>query len=644
MKPVALRIMVMLQFVFAVDSYAQYNFDTYFSGAKKDIAANNYTEAIEKLNICLSVKPNNGEVLFFRGVAKYSLYDDIGAEQDLTAVLSSGSMVYYDAFLYRSLVRYRLGNYQGAIDDITKVIEKQPTNAKLYVERGFGFLANNDFNAALADCKKALSMNWFSEEVYVCKAAAEDALAEYDNALSDYNQVLKINPVNKDAYVRRGMTKYKMENYNEAIEDYNHAIKIDSACTFAYYNRAAAEIKLNDTKKAMSDYDTVLYFEPRNAYAYFDRAVLFSNLQKYRAAIADFDKVLLLNPDNIQALFNRAKLKQNIKNFKAAIIDYDKIIKLYPYFTEAYYNRSQCKYNLKDFAGSKKDLETGKMMSEVLHAKSSTQLSRDSVILANLTHLSADFNAAASPANDTVSIGFLPVFYLSEKDSSSPGNFYYSLLLDKINKKKKAVFCFTNVQPRQSAASGNNLNYMNADSITVTKNNADEILSIAILKTNMLLLNDAGEYYDKIIEKDGGNAIAYFARAVNTCRQVETMNDANEPYMLSNASHTIVKNKRNEKCKSALADFTKAIQLQPSFTFAYYNRAYMKTLLQDFDGAMKDYDTALRLNADFAEALYNEGFLLYYLNNRQQACANFSKAGELGITESYFIMKRYCNK
>ncbi|MEO5569523.1 MAG: tetratricopeptide repeat protein [Bacteroidia bacterium] len=617
MKPVTLLISVLLQLVLAIDSSGQYNFDSYFAGAKKDIGDNNYTAAIEKLNICITVKPNSREVFFYRGVCKYSLYDNTGAEQDLTTALSSASVFYYDAFLYRSLVRYRLGNYRGAIDDISKVIEKQPGNAKYYVERAFAFLAANDFNAALSDCRKALALKGYSEDVYICKAAAEDALADYDNALPDYDQALKINPVNKDALVRRGMTKYKMEKYNEAIDDYNHAIYIDSACTFAYYNRAEAEIKLNNTKKALSDYDTVLFFEPRNAYAYFGRAVLFSNLQKYKAAIADFDKVLLLNPDNIQALFNRAKLKQNIKSYKAAVVDYDKVIELYPYFTEAYYNRAQCKYSLKDFAGSKKDLETGNMMSEVLHAKNSLQLSRDSMILANLNQLSTGFNAGASPANDTISIGFLPVFYLSEKDSASAVHFYYSPLLDKLNKKKKVVFCFTNAAMQPVAGSGSKQRFINDDSIAVNKNNADEILSMALVKTNMLLLNDARAYYDKIIEKDAVNAIAYFARAVNTCREIETMSDANEPYMLSSASHTIVLNKRNDKCKSALADFTKAIQLQPSFTFAYYNRANVKSLLQDFDGAMKDYDTALRLNPVFAEALYNEGFLLYYLNNKQ---------------------------
>jgi tetratricopeptide (TPR) repeat protein len=294
--------------------------------------------------------------------------------------------------------------------------------------------------------------------------------------------------------------------------------------------------------------------------------------------------------------------------------------------------------------GQKKDLETGKVMSEVLHSKNNSQLSRDSVILANLSHLSADFYTIPSSANDTISVGFLPLFYLAEKYSSLSGHYYYSPLLDKINKKKKAAFCFTNVQATSVINAANNTLLINSDSVAVNKNNADDLLSIAIEKTNMSLLNDAQGYYDKIIQNDANNAIAYFARAVNTCREIEMMSSDNEPYMLSNSSHTIVQNKKNEKCKSALADFTKALQLQPSFTFAYYNRANVKSLLQDFDGAMKDYDTALKLNPDFAESLYNEGFLLYYLNNKQEACANFSKAGELGISESYDIMKRYCSK
>lgn len=630
-----------LHLMFSTNTSAQYNFNKFLADAGKNIMDSNFTEAIQKLNICIQVEPTNKEVYFYRGICKYSLYDNIGAEQDYTTALSGYSPVFYDAYHNRALVRYRLGNYKGAIEDLNKVIEKEPNNPKLYIERGFNLLASSDFNAALNDCKKALKLKWLGADLFLCKASAEDALADYKNALCDYDAAININPGDIDLYVRRGMTKFKMESISDAIDDYNYAIKIDSACTFAYFNRAESEAKMGEYKKALADYNKVLAYEPRNAYAYFNRAVLFSNMHMVKSAIEDFDKVLILNPDNIQAFFNRAKLKQNINNFKGALNDYDRVIELYPYFLEAYYNRAQVKYNLRDSSGAKQDIETGKVMSEVFHSKNTVQLSRDSVLLSNLFRLNADFDNSSSVKTDTVIAGFLPLFYITEKDSNSQGDYSYIPQPHNLNNKNEIFYFSTRELMISFSPDENEITHQNDSTIS---GKVDEFLTVAIRKTNMLLLNEARKYYDKIIYLEPGNAIAWFARGVNTCREIEMEGNLIGPIINFNSSHTIVQNEMNEKCKSALADFSKALQLQPNLTFAYYNRAKVKCILQDYEGALKDYETAVKINPGFAEAFYNKGFLLYYLNNRGQACSDFSKAGGLGLDIAYNIMKRFCFK
>ena len=146
------------------------------------------------------------------------------------------------------------------------------------------------------------------------------------------------------------------------------------------------------------------------------------------------NKVLQINPENVQALFNRAKLKKINKDYKGAIKDYDKIIKLYPYFLEAYYNRAEIKYILHDAAGAKKDMETGQMMSDVFHAKSNSQLSRDSTLIAGLFRLNADFENTPKTAIDTLNIQFQSFFYISENSELENGLSINSHLLNKINK------------------------------------------------------------------------------------------------------------------------------------------------------------------------------------------------------------------
>ncbi len=613
------------------NAFAQYRVEVFLESAKRDIENNNYLDAINKLNLCIATEPSNVEAYFFRAACKYSLFDNIGAEQDFSSALTKYSPYFYDAFQYRAQVRYRLGNYNGALEDVNMAISKQSKNEKLLVERAFIKLAMGNYYSAIQDCNDALNKNILSADVYLCKAAAENALSDYSNAISDYDQAIRITPENEDAYVRRGIVKYNLEDLNGAIQDYNYAIKLDSACSFAYYNRAEAMIKLNDNKSALNDYNIVVFYEPQNSYAYFNRGVLYSNMSQPKNAIDDFNKVLQINPNNIQALFNRAKLKQNAKDQKGAIQDYDKIIELYPYFMEAYFNRAQIKYNLNDKIGANKDLETGKIMSEVFHSKNTTQLSRDSTLMTNLLHLSANFNNSANSNIDTLNIQFQPIFYILPKIGSDNSIYVLSPLLNKIKEETGKSFAFTNHELAVVDS-----NSMKSEIIFTGWENI-------IQKTNIFYVKEAKELINELIQRDSINALAYFQRAIISYREIELLSE----YLDSNSSPygSTSENKLSEqdKWKSIVNDFTKALQLQPAFSIAYFNRANVKCRLLDFEGALKDYEMAIKIDPRFAEAHYNSGFVMYYLNLKNNACIEFSKAGELGIKSSYSFIKKYCS-
>jgi tetratricopeptide (TPR) repeat protein len=60
--------------------------------------------------------------------------------------------------------------------------------------------------------------------------------------------------------------------------------------------------------------------------------------------------------------------------------------------------------------------------------------------------------------------------------------------------------------------------------------------------------------------------------------------------------------------------------------------------------AINDFSRAIALQNDFAEAWYNRGLLSILLNENNLGCGDLSRAGELGITDAYRVMKRYCYK
>ena len=92
----------------------------------------------------------------------------------------------------------------------------------------------------------------------------------------------------------------------------------------------------------------------------------------------------------------------------------------------------------------------------------------------------------------------------------------------------------------------------------------------------------------------------------------------------------------------AIADFNKAIQLNPDFALAYRNRGNTKQNLKDYTGAIVDFNKAIQLNPDYALAYYNRGNTKTYLNDLAGACTDWTKAGELGSTDALTNIQKFC--
>ena len=89
-----------------------------------------------------------------------------------------------------------------------------------------------------------------------------------------------------------------------------------------------------------------------------------------------------------------------------------------------------------------------------------------------------------------------------------------------------------------------------------------------------------------------------------------------------------------------IRDYDRVIQLNPSFVFAYFNRANLRCAQRDFRAAIVDYDEAIRRDPDFAAAYFNRGLAKLSLGQATDGIADLSKAGELGIYNAYNIIKR----
>ncbi len=92
----------------------------------------------------------------------------------------------------------------------------------------------------------------------------------------------------------------------------------------------------------------------------------------------------------------------------------------------------------------------------------------------------------------------------------------------------------------------------------------------------------------------------------------------------------------------ALADFDKAIELNPKNATFYYNRGALKDRLEDTKGAIEDYNNVIALDSNNAWAYSNRGYAKYKLGHINEACLDWYKSQELGLEKANRMIKKYC--
>lgn len=120
-----------------------------------------------------------------------------------------------------------------------------------------------------------------------------------------------------------------------------------------------------------------------------------------------------------------------------------------------------------------------------------------------------------------------------------------------------------------------------------------------------------------------------FKDAINKINQsIELKRDWEIPYF-----YRAVASQALEKFDDAMLDYTKAIQLNPRMTDAYYNRAYInltrKDINPDLQKTADDLEKALELDPKFIDALYAMAALQKKLENYHAALEYLEKLLQL---------------
>ena len=92
----------------------------------------------------------------------------------------------------------------------------------------------------------------------------------------------------------------------------------------------------------------------------------------------------------------------------------------------------------------------------------------------------------------------------------------------------------------------------------------------------------------------------------------------------------------------AIANYSKAIEIDPKLPVSYKLRARLYEKKSRYDKAISDYTQAIELNPKDAEAFNKRGLCHFQLGQFEKVCPDLKQACELGLCESYEGLKLMC--
>ncbi len=168
------------------------------------------------------------------------------------------------------------------------------------------------------------------------------AEVNYQSALASYDKALEFQPDNDQTWYNRGVTLGELGRYDDAIKTYDKALEIRSENDQAWTNRGVALGRLGRYEEAITSVDKALEIKPDNDRAWTNRGVALGSLGRYEEALTSYGKALEIKPNDDQVWYNWGGALLDLGRYEEAISSYDKALEFKPDKHQAFYNKACC--------------------------------------------------------------------------------------------------------------------------------------------------------------------------------------------------------------------------------------------------------------------------------------------------------------
>ena len=657
---------------------AQWDRDVFMFRGRQALSDGKYAAAIENFNVLARLDSTDYWTFFFRGIAKYDLGDLRGAGRDFSTSVRLNP-VFTEGYRVRAMTFNRTGDYEKALEDLQRALELRPGMNSLYYSRALTYYFSHRYEEAVGDFDLYIRRDPTDAGAYTYRGDAYLALGDTLKAMRDYDKAIETDRFDANAYLHRGGLHSDLGDHRKGIEDLDKAIALDSASTFFHFHRGLMYAKMHDFKAAIADLDEVLKADPGNSLTLYNRSLMYAQVGEYEKAVDDMDRVINVNPRNVLAYFNRAGYFMSTGKWHDALADYDSAIELYPDFAKAYMNRSYVKNMLGRKRESKRDYETARQKVREYEEKNAavagtfadTTRAYSSFISFDADFARKDFDDELLQHRD-VDIRLKPMFkFRMASRPQASGNIlgrgYESALIERFRASVPVILVVNNADTLKAPSLASSLDFiLSGDSSEGAGRNpvppARAAFVRGIYEVQNKQYNSALGWFDKAVKLCGADgdkdpyapiyqAFYLMNRGVLRSEMTDLIasieSKAGTLKLDGSGSARLISEKaptRTYDRSEAISDLEQAAALLPDIPYIWFNLGNLYCLSSRTIDAISSYDRAIGLYPYMGDAYFNRGLVLIYLKDKEKGCIDMSRAGELGVSDAYRVIDKYCRR
>ncbi|MHC4405669.1 MAG: tetratricopeptide repeat protein [Planctomycetota bacterium] len=290
--------------------------------------------------------------------------------------------------------------YAEAIVRFKKLTESSPDNAEYFKELGKAYYAQGDLSrwwpnqkSTFVEAQRALSrgieLNPKDAEAYGYRGLTYGRLSQSEKAVADFVAALELEPDvaqrhyrlawrvwrSKHPSVQDGPRALKHarravelepdeatyraflgellwsvdEDLKNALKELDKAIELAPDSSSGYVARSQTRQRSGDAEKALQDAEKAVELGPENGFAYMRRAAVLRELKRLDEALADLATSERLHPNNPWLYYHRADIYLDRGEEERALEDLNKGLELNPMRSQAYVRRAAAFEALKRF-------------------------------------------------------------------------------------------------------------------------------------------------------------------------------------------------------------------------------------------------------------------------------------------------------